>query len=179
MNSKRHLLGLIVAFGALLLGGCATAAKSSAMVAVPTTQPTKHRESLAVNVTGGSETSSMGASQISDASFADAIKASITQSGLFSKIASADVANYKLDVQIVRLAQPTFGLAFPVTMESTWRMTRRSDDKLIWEKSITTPFTASMGDAFVGVTRLRLANEGAAHATIQEAITQMGALSLP
>jgi hypothetical protein len=35
-----------------------------------------------------------------------------------------------------------------------------------------------MSDAFAGVTRLRLANEGAARANIKDAITQMSALPL-
>jgi hypothetical protein len=149
------------------------------MVTAVTSPVTKHSQSLSVTVSGGSETSSIGASKIADSDFSEAIKTSITQSGLFSKIAAAGAADYDLNVQIVRLDQPMMGLAMTVTMESTWRLTRRNDQKTVWEKGIITPFTAKMGEAFVGTTRLRLANEGAARENIKDAITQMGALKLP
>ncbi|HUR58055.1 MAG TPA: hypothetical protein VM029_10130 [Opitutaceae bacterium] len=164
---------------ALFLGGCATASQSAAMVAKPPTAVTKHPESLSVTVTGGSETSAMTASKISDADFAEAIKASVTQSGLFAKVAASDASDYHLDVQIVRLVQPMFGASFTVTMETSWFLRRRSDLNIVWQKGITSNFTATMGDAVVGVTRLRLANEGAARANIQDAITQLGAIALP
>jgi hypothetical protein len=38
--------------------------------------------------------------------------------------------------------------------------------------------TAKMGDAFAGVARLRMANEGAAKANIQQAITEISAMQL-
>lgn len=178
MKSIR-LLGLcVIALTALLLGGCASPSTSAAMVTAVTAPITKHPESVSVNVSGGSETSAMVISKISDADFTEAIKISITQSGLFAKTAGVSAADYNIDVTIIRLVQPMFGASFTVTLESTWRLTRRSDKKLIWEKSVTTPFTATMGDAFVGVTRLRLANEGAARENIKEAIAQMGAVSL-
>lgn len=179
MNNIRSSFAFVTAAAALLLGGCATASKSTDMVTAVTVPVTKHPESLSVAVTGGSETSSMGASKISNGDFAEAVKTSVTQSGLFGKISPAGSSDYDLTVQIVRLDQPVFGASFTVTIETTWRLTHRSDQKLVWQKAIITPFTATMGDAFVGVTRLRLANEGAARENIKDAITQMGALTLP
>jgi len=166
--------------GLLLLGsGCATASKPSAMIAAPTTAVTHHPESLSVTVTGGADTSAMGASNIANADFAEAIKTSIVQSGLFARIASGDQSDYQLDVQIVRLDRPTFGASFTVTLETTWRLVHRANQAVVWQKAVISSFTATMGDAFAGVTRLRLANEGAARTNIQDAITQMSALALP
>lgn len=165
---------------ALLAGGCATASQSSAMIAAPTTAVAKHSGSISIAVTGGAETSALGASNISNADFATAIRDSITQSGLFERIAAgADIADYALTADIVRLDRPTFGASFTVHFEVTWRLTHRGDEKPIWEKSITSTFTAKMGDSLVGVKRLRLANEGAARTNIQDAVAQMSALSLP
>lgn len=164
---------------AVFFGGCATASKPTAMVAAPTGPITKHVESLSVNVTGGGETSAMGASNISNADFAEAIKASIVQSGLFATIGAVDQADYQVEVQIVRLDRPMFGASFTVNFEATWRLLRRSDAKVIWEKAVISKFTATMGDAFAGVTRLRLANEGAARENIKDAIAQMGVLTFP
>ena len=65
------LLGLAVLTSQLT--GCATAAKSDAMVAQPATLVHKSSSDVSVAVVGGQETSSMGASQISNANFAQAL----------------------------------------------------------------------------------------------------------
>lgn len=163
----------------LLLGGCVTATQSTAMTTRLATPLTKHAESLSVTVTGGSETTAMTGSKISNSDFAEAIKASVTQSGLFAKIAVGDRADYQLDIQIVRLAQPILGGSFTVTIETTWLLKHRNDQKVLWEKGVTSSFTAGWGDAFVGTTRLRLATEGAARANIQDALAQISGLTLP
>ncbi len=163
---------------ALLFGGCATPSKPTAMVADAVQATNRNHASVVVNVTGGAETSSLGASNIANQDFAEAIKSSITQSGLFSSVAG-ESGDYQLNAQIVRLDRPMFGISFTVNMEVTWRLLRTGNQAVVWEKAISSSFTATMGDAFAGVTRLRLANEGAARANIQDAITQMGALTLP
>lgn len=161
-----------------LLCGCATPSKPTAMAVDAIEVANKHDAAVRVNVTGGAETSSLGASNIANADFAEAIKSSITQSGLFTGITD-EGAGYLLNAQIIRLDRPMFGTSFTVNLEVTWRLLRESDSTIIWEKAIMSSFTATMGDAFAGVTRLRLANEGAARANIRDAITQMGALTLP
>ena len=64
------------------------------------------------------------------------------------------------------------------TIETSWTLTRLSDHAVIWQKSITTSHTAKTGEAFAGVTRLRLATEGAARDNIQDAITHLSLLPL-
>ena len=175
----RTLTGVLLLATALFFGGCATPTQPTAMVATPIGSVTKHTQSLSINVTGGSKTSAAGASKISDTDFAEALRQSITQSGLFAKISPADQADYRLDLQIVRLDQPMIGFSMTVTVEVTWTLARQSDHQIIWQKSITSTYTAKTGEAFAGVTRLRLATEGAARLNIQDAIGQMGALNLP
>ena len=48
----------------------------------------------------------------------------------------------------------------------------------MWAQSIKSAHTATAGDSLVGVTRLRLANEGAARKNIEAAIAAMGKLPL-
>ncbi len=176
----RPLLILLLALAGLFLGGCATPAQSNAMVPTSLGPVTKHPESLSVSVTGGSETSAAGASQISSADFAAALSQSIQQSGLFAKIIPAGQSgDYQLQVAIVRLQQPMFGFSMTATIETSWTLTRLSDHAAIWRKAITTSHTAKAGEAFAGVTRLRLATEGAARDNIQDAITQMSVVALP
>jgi len=149
------------------------------MVATPVGPVTQHAQSVSINVTGGSATSAAGASKISDEDFAEALRQSIAQSGLFARISAANQADYRLDLQIVRLEQPMIGLSMTVTIEVTWRLARQSDHQTVWQKSVTSTYTAKMGEAFAGVTRLRHATEGAARENIKDAIGQMSALSLP
>ncbi len=178
--SLRSGIGIVAGLLALALGGCATASNSASMAAAPVAAVKKHTGSVSVNVTGGSETSSMGASKISSADFAEAIKTSITQSGLFAKLLpTGQTEDYHLEVAIVRLDQPTFGFSMTVTIESNWTLTRGSDKTAVWQKAIVSTHTAKTSEAFAGVTRLRLANEGAARTNIQDALTQIGALTLP
>jgi hypothetical protein len=174
---RLFVLGACAALG-LFFGGCAAPSNSANMAAKLAAPVAKHPESVTVAVTGGSETSKMGASKISDADFADAIRASITQTGLFARIAEAGKGDFNLDVQIVRLDQPTFGASFTVNIETTWRLVRQRDQSVIWQKAVMSSFTATMGDAFAGVTRLRLANEGAARKNIEDALTQLSAVNL-
>lgn len=162
-----------------VFSGCATASQPAAMTAdFSAAAVKKHPVSASLQVSGGGETSAMGASNISNADFAAAIKSSIEQSGLFAKL-SDDSGDYRLTAHIVRLDRPMFGASFTVELEVNWRLMRASDQKVVWEKAIRASFTATMGDAFVGTTRLRLANEGAARANIKDAIDQMSALTLP
>ena len=178
MNLKALSL-LFLAATSLILGGCATPAQSNAMVATPTGSVSKHSESVSLNVTGGSETSATGASQISNQDFASALGQSIQQSGLFSKIITpGQPGDYHLEVAIVRLQQPMMGFSMTATMETNWALTRESDHSVLWRKAITTSHTAKAGEAFAGVTRLRLATEGAARDNINDAIIQMSTVPL-
>jgi hypothetical protein len=50
--------------------------------------------------------------------------------------------------------------------------------KTVWTKDVNSEYTAKVSDAFAGVERLRLANEGAARENIRQAISDMAALTL-
>ena len=179
MNIK-ILFPLFLVLTGLFLGGCASPAQSNAMVAPSMGGITKHAESVSINVTGGSPTTAMTASQISNDDFTAALSQSIQQSGLFSKINAAGQADdYHLEVAIVRLQQPIMGFSMTATIETNWTLTRLSDHSVVWRKAITSSHTAKTGEAFAGVTRLRLATEGAAKANIQDAITQLSAVTFP
>jgi hypothetical protein len=161
---------------AALLGGCATASKPEAMAITATAVAKSQPYTVSVAVSGGSETSSAGASKISSEDFAKALEASIKNTGLFKGLAVP--GDYHLEVYIARLDQPVFGLSMTVTLETNWTLSRSSDKKVVWKKVIPTVYTAKVGDAFAGSARLRLANEGAARANIKDALSEIAALDL-
>lgn len=134
-------------------------------------------QSTSGDASGGKETSSMGASQISDEAFAQALRDSIEKSGLFAKV-SPSGARYKLTGFIGKVDQPLIGLSLTVKMEVNYSLVDTQSGTTVWAKDIASEYTAMTGEAFAAVKRLRLANEGAARENIQQAIAAMAALKL-
>ena len=179
MNPFRILSGIALAAATFGMSGCLSVSKSADMVANVSNIVNKHPESLSVSVSSIRPPNIANTDILSTAEFTEAIKTSILQSGVFARTAATGAADYDLGVEIVRVDLPMMGFSMTVTMEATWRLMRRGDQKPVWQKAIMSTFTARASEAFAGATRVRLANEGAARENIKDAITQMGALTLP
>ena len=162
---------------ASLLSGCATASKADAMVAKPVAVTHASSSDISVTVLGGKDTTKMGASQISDDAFAQALRDSISQSGLFKAVAATG-GRYKLSAFIGKVDQPILGFNMTVKMEVSYTLVDTKSGKAVWSKNIASEHTAKATEAFAGVTRLRLANEGAARDNIEQALNEMSALQL-
>jgi hypothetical protein len=177
--SSRSVVAVVAAAmaAAALLSGCATATKSEAMVAEPVAIAHTSSSDVSVVVSGGKETSKMGASQISDDSFAQALRDSITKAGLFKAVAPSG-GRYKLNAFIGKVDQPMMGFSMTVKMEVSYTLVDTQSGKTVWSKNIASEHTAKAGEAFAGVKRLRLANEGAAKANIQQALTEISTIQL-
>ena len=176
-TAARCVVLVCVIATAALAGGCATPANSVAMVATPGMPVRQIGSDVSVSVSGGSATSSMGASQISDDAFAQALRDSIEKSALFAKV-SPSGARYRLTAFIGKVDQPLIGLSLTVKMEVSYSLADTQSNKTVWTKDIKSEYTAKTSDAFAAVKRLRLANEGAARENIKQAIAAMGALTL-
>lgn len=137
----------------------------------------QHPASVTLNVNGGRDTSAVRASQISNQDFKTTASSMIERSRLFTQV-GIDPADYHLEIFIARLDQPTMGFNMTVTLETNWTLTHIPENKVVWEKAIPTDYTARAGEAFAGVTRLRLANEGAARMNILEALEEIAELDL-
>lgn len=163
----------------LAIGGCASATKPEAMI-VQTPDGVEYNtisETVHVITEGGMETSSVGASQISNADFQLAIVESIKKSRLFLDIAeNTSEASYILYASIIDVEQPTMGFSMTVSIEVAWSLSRVEDKKPVWRSSHQSTYTASAGAAFAGVTRLRLATEGAAKENIEWALKSISQL---
>jgi hypothetical protein len=120
----------------------------------------------------------MGSSEISNDDLRAAIEKSVTQSALFKEVVQGKNGDYELSVTVARLSKPTFGASFTVDMEAGWSLVKASDKSVVMRKSITSSYTASMGDSLVGVTRLRLAVEGAARNNIKQGLEAIAAMNL-
>ncbi|HEV2700443.1 MAG TPA: hypothetical protein VGV09_02345 [Steroidobacteraceae bacterium] len=160
-----------------LLVGCATATKPEAMVADKVAVAHPSSSDVSVAVSGGKETSSAGASQVSNDAFAQALRDSIKNSGLFSAV-NASGGRYKLTAFIGKMDQPMMGFSMTVKMEVSYTLADSRSNQSVWSKNIASEYTAKASAAFAGVERLRLATEGAAKANIQQAMTELAALQL-
>jgi len=176
-QAARNGIASVLIAAAALTAGCATASRPDAMVATPATIVRHNDASVSVEVAGGKGTSAMGESQISNDAFAQALRDSIQKSGLFSAVADSG-ANYKLTAFIGKMDQPMFGFAMTVKMEVSYTLVDTRSGKTVWQKDVASQYTAHPSDAFVGTTRLRLANEGAARANIQQALADLSTVSL-
>jgi hypothetical protein len=172
----------IFLFGALALlcvfSACATPSQPTAMVVSGVSVASKSSETVSITVTGGRVTSSTYAPQISDADFREALKQSILKSALFPQVLDDSSGRYRLSAYIGALTQPIMGMSFTVDLEVSYTLVDSTTGKTVWQQSIATSSTATAHDSIVAVTRLRLANEGAARKNIEAAITAMGNLRL-
>lgn len=145
-----------------LLASCAATTTPSQMAAPSVQISGRTSERVFVFVSGGEP----GPLKISDEGFAEALRSSIQSSGLFGGV--SDQGPYRLEAFIGTLSQPMMGFSMTVDMKVSY--TLRKGGSTVWQRTIDSTHTATPGEAFVGVTRLRMATEGAARENIRQAL---------
>jgi len=168
--------GVLVACATALLAGCATPARMENMVARNVRSMRVHPKTLRVKSAGGRDTEWWGSSQVSDKAFLEALFRSLTTSHTFRAVVKTGKSDLVLDVFIQDVKQPILGFDMTVTVKSKWTIYDAATDEVIRRELITASHTATVGDAFVGITRLRLANEGAVRKNIEAGIKWLSSL---
>jgi len=160
------IIGLI-----LSLSGCAQKALMKNMTVKHIDKQTldlNYKNAISIQSTnGGTETSSMGTSQIDNDEFKKAVIASLINAGLYSR-----GGKYKLKIEIVDIEQPSFGLDMTVTMTVKYTLLNYENKSIVFQRTIKSPYTATVGDAFAGIKRLQLANEGSAKENIYKLLKE-------
>jgi hypothetical protein len=167
---QNKIMPLALLLLALGLSACASGAKPGAMLAPNTPQTTisansSLREAVAIGpVSGGRETNPLWVSDVSSSDLAEALRLSLAVRTMLA------IRNerFKLEATMINLQQPMMGIDMTVTSRVRYRLTRLSDNAIVFEREITAPFTAAFSSSFYGVERLKLANEG----SIRENISQ-------
>ncbi|MBV5347521.1 hypothetical protein JZU46_04820 [bacterium] len=142
-----------------ILAGCATPASQQAMSVAMQDLPASLNANLkgqvnVNNVTGGKDTNPMWTSQVDTQGFKGALDKSIAMAGY--KANDSNKAKYSVDADLMSLNQPMFGFTFDVVSSVLYTVNGEGKQRQI---PITATGTASTSDAFVGVERLRIANE--------------------
>ncbi len=168
-------LKLVVLLVALFhLGGCATGAKSQAMVVHPQAGVSSSDKLLGTmqvaSVTGGKETNPMWASKVDNQEFRDALVKSLNIAGYLAPHGKEPV--YQIYADLKTLDQPIIGLTFNVVSTVDYRVVSAEGEKTI---PVTATGTAGVSDAWAGVARLRIANERSISENIKVFLQNLGA----
>lgn len=172
--AQKSVAALLAAL--FLLGGCASPPTHEGMVPTGIAVSRKLQETVRLNVSGGAVTAD--GPGISNAALEAALNQAISESRLFSQVVKGNGGDFVLTATVFSVNQPMFGMAMTVKVEVGWTLKRSSDDKTIWQEAIRSEHTSTPGEAFAGVTRVRLATEGAVKNNIAEAVSKLAALSL-
>ena len=176
MITRLSVLFLVLA----VLQGCASAAKIENMVPsdVERVDPNSAlAQRLYVSAaSGGDDTNPMWTSEISAEDFRKALEQALSNSGLLSEMRSS--GQYEVRVFLDEVDQPFMGLDMTVTTKVTYEVIRQDSREKVFEEQLIASHTATMGEQFYGVERLRLANEGSAEKNIQMFIQKLLALEI-
>jgi hypothetical protein len=175
MRMKPFFVGMILIS---LLAACAAPARTDQMVpaslaqdASTTLQTSPLKAQVAVgSVAGGSDTNPLWTSQVGTGEFRGALTAAISKFGLQS---TGSPARYTLDASLLSLVQPMMGLDMTVTSTVLYKLQDTRQKVVVFEQHVVMPHTATFGDAFAGVERLKLANEGSIRRNLELAIADM------
>ena len=157
--------------------GCASPADPERMVPTDAVVRKTHSATVDVAVIGGTQTNPLWVSKVSNEDFRKAVETSLLRYGVFSRVIQNQGTDYRLDVELKQLKQPFAGFNMTVTSKVHWRLSNSKTGRIVWQQDIDRRFTAKLGDAFYGVHRLELANEGAIRENIKTAVQELGQLS--
>ncbi len=162
----------------LLASACAEGATAKGMTILPDDlkappSPAVASSFLVGQVAGGKETNPAWTSKIDDASFREALQASLRLAGLLSDRPDAPLV---VDATLVTLDQPVFGFDMTVTSVVRYRVREARSGAPVIEEEIAAAHTATVGDAFYGPTRLQLANEGSARKNIAALVQRLNTI---
>lgn len=178
LRFTRALAAIAFAVAAGALAGCASGAHKENMDAAPIASTKKLPYSVYVQAKGGAETGALDSSNVSNADLKAAIEGSIAKSSLFKTVVQGTSGDYELTVTVSQLSKPMFGGAFTVTLETGWSLVKSSDKSIVMRKAVRSSHTAQFSDSLIGVTRLRLALEGAVRNNISQGLQAISELPL-
>lgn len=96
-----------------------------------------------------------GVSPVTPEEYRAALVSSFRQADLYSK---EEKAKYALDAAMTDMKQPMFGFNLTATATADYEVIKKSNDSKVLSESVSVPCTKTMGDAFDGAVRLRLAS---------------------
>lgn len=163
------------AAGLLGLAACASPS-NPAMMTLPATAGLTassgdlgYRSVTTVTVSGGQATNPMWTSEVSNADFKTALENSLAAAGYMG----SEGPPMTVAASLIDLKQPLAG--FDMSVTSQVRYTVSQADRTVFDETVAATGTATMGQAFMGVERLRMANEASIRENIKAFLTRFRA----
>lgn len=159
-----------VAAAAVLLSACASATRPTAIVAPATASALVQKESPVYQsmgvgrIEGGSETTLISNSKVSNASFREALTTSLRLNGLLADVGAED---FTVDATIESVEQPLLQINFTTTATVFYRVLSESG-AILHQERVTTTSEAKFTDSIVRSERIRIATEGAMRENIAQ-----------
>ena len=159
------------------LTGCATPASIEGMTVTGTAVTTApanfalKNSVLIGNVSGGESTNPLWTSEVGGEEFRTALEESLNVGQLLAP--SDPDALYLLRATLLAVQQPLIGFNLTVNSTVRYALNRRSDGKQVWEQTVSADYTATVGESFLAVERLRLANEGSIRENLKALIDRL------
>jgi hypothetical protein len=163
---------------ALVCTGCPATLKPETMTAQVSAPVHKSVSDVFVAGFGATDISAKKPIHITDEDFTQALASSVESSGLFRKALKDGQGKYQLQATFVQLDEQILGIDLTASMEVRYLLASTAPKKLLWEKSLSSTYTAGMSDSVIGITRLQMATEGAVRKNIEEAIQEISKLQL-
>lgn len=126
------------------------------------------------SVTGGEATNPLWVSKVDNAGFRTALSASMEQAAL---VAPVNACKYPVDANLLGLSQPIMGFDLQVTSHVNYKVYDEAGQPVLLD-TVSAPFTATLGDLLIAVTRLQRANEGSIRASISQFLDKLRGLRL-
>jgi hypothetical protein len=148
--------------------------RADARVAARTAQPIE-----VLGAYGGEESDPMWkGSRIDRASFRKALVKALFEAGYNVFESRAGQPTYQLSARIVDQVQPVAGFDMTVALRVRYTLSSLVSAEFRWEKEVSSAYTATMGEAFVGAERLNKANEGAVRKNLERLLEELALLEL-
>jgi hypothetical protein len=167
---------LLAALPLACIGACAPPASYSAMVAgvPPGLGPAPvYRNAITVgSVTPGRDTGMPWTSAVSPEQVQQALVQTLSATGL----GRGANGRFHLDGQLLTLSRPYAGFAMTVTAAIAWRLTDSTNGAVVYDRTLQGLGTATLDDAVDNNNRLRIADQRAIRANLQQLVQDLYAL---
>jgi hypothetical protein len=173
LTSRRLLLA---ALSLACRGACAPPASYSAMVAgAPPGQvpaPVYRNAIIVGSVTLGRDAGTPWTSAVG----ADQVQQALVQTLAAAGLGQPANGRFRLDGQLLTLSRPYAGFAMTVTAAIAWRLTDVTNGAVVYDRVVQGLGTATLDDAVDNNNRLRIADQRAIRANLQQLVQDLSAL---
>ena len=167
---------LLAALPLAFVGACAPPASYTAMVAgaPPGQAPAPvYRNAITVgSATLGRDMATPWTSAVSP----DQVQQALVQTLAVAGLGQPANGRFRLDGLLLTLDRPYAGFAMTVTATIAWRLTDTINGAVVYDRTLRTLGTASLDDAIDNNNRLRIADQRAVRANLQQLVQDLSAL---